>query len=155
MSKISRAFLTVGIIGAVALSAPLLASQFQGHAGDHDARHGHHGHKMMARSHGEGEGRHQGGYRHKGRHHEHVANMSDEERGAYREQKRVQFMAMRMHWDTLSDAEKENYRVQARTHMDERRAAWEAMSDEERQARREEMRQKMQERRGEMGGHRH
>jgi hypothetical protein len=145
MSKLSRTFLTVGIIGAVALSAPLLASSFHDHQGDREARHGHHGHMMMASAGGEG------GYGHKDRHHERFANMSDEERKAHREQKRVQHMAMRMHWNTLSDAEKENYRVQARMRMDERRAAWEAMSPEEREAKRQEMR----ERHIEMRGHSH
>lgn len=145
MSKLSRTCLTVGIIGAVALSAPLLASPFHGQAGDREVHQGHHGHMMMARAEGEGV------YGHKGRHHERFANMSEEERKAHRDQKRVEQLAMRLHWNTLSDAEKENYRVQARMHMDERRAAWEAMSPEEREAKRQEMR----ERRGEMGGHRH
>ncbi|WP_018952945.1 hypothetical protein [Thioalkalivibrio sulfidiphilus] len=142
MSKLSRTILTIGIIGTMALSVPVLAHSFHG---DREARHGDHGHMMMARAEGEG------GYGHKGRHHERFANMSDEERKAHREQKRVQHMAMRMHWNTLSDAEKENYRVQARMRMDERRAAWEAMSPEEREAKRQEMR----ERRGGMRGHSH
>ena len=142
MSKLSRTILAAGIIGAVALSSPLLADPFHGSHGDREVRHGHHGHMMLARAEGER------GYHHKGRHHEHRANMTREERKAYREQRRVQHRAMRMHWDTLSDAEKENYRVQARMHMEERRAAWEAMTPEERDARRQEMRERMKERHG-------
>jgi|GEM_PF-2212244 len=149
MSKFSRMILTTGALAALALSAPVLASAFDGQHGG-EARHGEHrGHMMMARAHGEGE------HRYKGRHHEHRADMTDEQRKAHRDEKRVRHMAMGMHWNTLSDAEKESYQVQAQMRMDERRAAWEAMSPEERQAKREEMREKMQERRGEMGGHRH
>ena len=131
MSKLSRTMLTVGIIGALALSAPLLASQFHGHAGDREARHGHHAHMMMAREHRAGE------YHRQGRGHEHRAQMGDEERKAYREERRVRFMAMRMHWDSLSDEDRAAYKEQAREHMAERRAVWETMSPEERQAARE------------------
>jgi len=147
MSKFSRMILTTGALAALALSAPLLASAVDG---DREARQGEHrGHMMMARAHGEGE------YGRKGCRHEQRGDMSDEQRKAHRDEKRMNHMAMRMHWDTLSDAEKESYQLQAQMRMDERRAAWEAMSPEERQAKREEMREKMQERHGEMGGHRH
>ena len=140
MSKLSRTVITLGIIGAIAVSTPLLAHS--GH-GDREARHGNHTHMMMARGHGEGH--------YRGRHHESRADMSHEERKAHREQMRVEHMGMRLHWNTLSHAEQENYRVQARMRMDERRAAWEAMSSEEREAKRQEM----HERRGGMRGHSH
>jgi hypothetical protein len=148
MSKLSRTMLTVGIIGALALSAPLLAGPMHGHSGDREARQGHHSHMMMARETRGGE------YHRQGRGHEHRAQMSDEERKAHRGERRVRFMAMRMHWDSLSDEDRAAYKEQAREHMAERRAAWEAMSPEEREARRAEMREKMQGRRG-GGGHRH
>jgi hypothetical protein len=149
MSKLSRTILTIGIIGAVAVSAPLLASQFHDHHGDREARQDHHGQMMMARGHGKGE------FRHGGARGEHHANMTDEERQTHRQEMRLRHQAMRMHWDTLSEAEQESYKVQAQMRMDERRAEWEAMSPEEREARRAEMHETMQERRGGMGRYSH
>jgi hypothetical protein len=139
MSKLSRTIITVGTLAALALAAPLLARPFHDHQGDREARHGHHGHMMVARA------EDKRGYRHEGRRHEHRADMTDEERKAYREEMRVRRQAMRLHWDTLSDAEKDGYKEQARMRIAERRAAWEAMSPEEREAKRQEMRQKREE----------
>ena len=142
MSKLSRTILTAGVLTALALSAPLLAGASHDHQGDREARHGHHGHMMMAKRDG-------GEHRYGGRGHERHGDLNREERKAHRAEMRVQHQAMRLHWDTLSDAEKAGYKEQARMRIDERRAAWQAMSPEERDALREQRR----EHRGE-GGYR-
>jgi hypothetical protein len=134
MSKLSRTILTAGVLGALALSAPLLAGLSHEHQGDREARQGHHGHMMMARRDG-------GEHRYGGRGHERHADMSREEREAHRAEMQLRHQAMRLHWDTLSDAEKAGYKEQARMRMEERRAAWQAMSPEEREALREERRE--------------
>jgi hypothetical protein len=139
MSKLSRTIITVGTLAAAGPVRAPAGRPFHDHQGDREARHGHHGHMMVARA------EDKRGYRHEGRRHEHRADMTDEERKAYREEMRVRRQAMRLHWDTLSDAEKDGYKEQARMRIAERRAAWEAMSPEEREAKRQEMRQKREE----------
>ncbi len=67
------------------------------------------------------------------------ASMSDEERAAFKEQRKAEKAERRQHWESMSEEERAAVRAERKERKAARREHWKSMSDEERAAARHKM----------------